>query len=483
MMKKAELVFLPAPGIGHLVSAVEVAKLLVDLNANLSISVLTIKQPLNYKATAYIDYLNAATITTTTTRIKFIDLHQSDADMDRLKFVGSLVQTHGPLVKEAVAKIVEHSNSVPGSPRLAGFVFDIFYTSFRDLANDFGVPSYLFCTSGAGFLGFLFFAQALHDVQNFELVELTDSDTEFTIPSHVNPVSTKFFPTVTFKPEGFGFLLNLAKGVREMKGIMVNTVSELESHAVDSLSNGKLPPVYPVGPILIREGSSGVHQNYDSIMQWLDRQPRSSVVFLCFGSMGSFGADEVKEIACALEQSGHRFLWSLRRPPEKVNGIMGHPTDYENVAEVLPEGFLDRTAEIGKVIGWAPQVAILGHPATGGFVSHCGWNSTLESVWFGVPMAAWPLYAEQQMNAFTLVKELGLAVEIKMDYRKDGGGEVEIVKAETIERGIRRLMENDSDVRKRMKEMSDRSRKALMDGGSSHSSLCRFIDNVMDNMP
>ncbi|KAH1129320.1 hypothetical protein J1N35_000698 [Gossypium stocksii] len=248
MMKKAELVFLPAPGVGHLVSAVEVAKLLVDLNANLSISVLTIKQPLNYKATAYIDYLKATT--TTTTRIKVIDLPQSDAAMDRLKFVGSLVQTHGPLVKEAVAKIVENSNSVTGSPRLAGFVFDMFCTSFRDLANDFGAPSYLFCTSGAGFLGFLFFAQALHDEQNFEFVELTDSDTEFTIPSYVNPVSTKFFPTVTFKPEGFGFLVNIAKGVREMKGIMVNTVSELESHAVDSLSNGKLPPVYPVGPIL-----------------------------------------------------------------------------------------------------------------------------------------------------------------------------------------------------------------------------------------
>ncbi|KAL4369500.1 hypothetical protein GQ457_05G005040 [Hibiscus cannabinus] len=212
-------------------------------------------------------------------------------------------------------------------------------------------------------------------------------------------------------------------------------------------------------------------------MQWLDQQPRSSVVFLCFGSLGCFGADQVKEIAYALEQSGHRFLWSLRQPAEVFSW-----NDYEKVPEVLPEGFLDRTAEIGKVIGWAPQVDILGHPAIGGFISHCGWNSTLESIWFGVPMVTWPLHSEQQLNALTLVKELGLAVEIKMDYRIDDG-EVEIIKAEKIEKGIKWLMGNDSNVRQMMREINDESRKVLMDSGSSHTNLRRFINDVMNNMP
>ncbi|KAE8703902.1 UDP-glycosyltransferase 71B2 [Hibiscus syriacus] len=217
-------------------------------------------------------------------------------------------------------------------------------------------------------------------------------------------------------------------------------------------------------------------------MQWLDEQPPSSVVFLCFGSAGSFSTDQVKEIAYALEQSGHRFLWSLRRSGKQASDMARSPTDYENVVEMLPEGFLDRTAETGKIIGWAPQVAILGHPATGGFVSHCGWNSILESIWFGVPMMAWPLYSEQQLNALTLVKELGLAVELKMDYKIDDG-EVEIIKAKKIEEGIRLLMRYDSDVRERMKKMNDKSRKTLMDGGSSHTILCRFINDIINNMP
>ncbi|KAK9013210.1 hypothetical protein V6N11_041228 [Hibiscus sabdariffa] len=465
------------PGMGHLVSTVELAKLLVHLNSNLSVTILTIKRPYDAKVSAYVDSLTA------TSRIKFINLPQPDPDVDVFKFMSRLVQSHGPLVKEVVTNIVELSNSVPDSPRLAGFVLDMFLTPFIDLANEFGVPSYAFYTSGAAFLGFQFYTQVLHDEQKVKFVELKDSNTEFTIPSYVNPVSTKLFPIDMFNRESFTFLHNMVEGLGKMKGIMVNTFLELESHAVNSLCNGKLqiPPVYPVGPILDLASPNGAHQSYGTIMQWLDEQPRSSVVFLCFGSKGGFSVNQVIEIANALEQSEHRFLWSLRQPRKQVKGMKGSPIDYENVSEVLPEGFLDRTAGIGKIIGWAPQVAILGHPATGGFVSHCGWNSTLESIWYGIPMAAWPLYAEQQMNALALVRELRLAVEIKMDY-KAADDEVEIVKAEKIEKVIRWLMEQDNDVRKRMKEMSDKSRKVLLDSGSSHSTVCRFIDDVMDNM-
>ncbi|MBA0827868.1 hypothetical protein Goarm_012612 [Gossypium armourianum] len=382
--------------------------------------------------------LDAYVHSLTATRIRFIHLPplETHKDLSPANFITTLVQTHVPLVKQAATNIFQYSTSVLDSHRLAGFVLDMFFPSFIDLGNELGVPSYVFYASDAAFLGFQFYALGLHDEQNVNIFELKDSDTEFTIPSYLNPVSSKVFPTVMLKPESLPMMNTLARGLRKARGIMINTFWELESHAISSLSEASAPPVYPVGPILNLKSESEVHQSSD-IMKWLDEQPPSSVVFLCFGSGGSFKGDQVKEIACALEQSGHRFLWSLRQPPDPSKGPMASPTDYDDASEVLPKGFLDRTHGIGKIIGWAPQLAILGHPAIGGFVSHCGWNLTLESIWFEVPIAAWPIVAEQQLNAFKLERGLGLAVEIKMDYRRDGIGsdEIEIVSAKTIEKG------------------------------------------------
>ena len=251
---------------------------------------------------------------------------------------------------------------------------------------------------------------------------------------------------------------------------------ELEHFSINSYFNAKTPLVYPARPIMNLHETQEPQNGFD-VMKWLDDQPLSSVVFLCFGSMGSFEKDQVKEIAYALEHSGCRFLWSLRKPPP--SGGIASPSDYTNLEEILPQGFINRTQGIGKVIGWAPQVAILAHSAIGGFVSHCGWNSTLESLWFGVPIATWPIYAEQQINAFEMVKELRLAVEVKMDYSKS---KQIIVTAKEIEKGIREVMDPDNEIRKNMKEIKEKSRKALMDGGSSHSSLDRLIVDLMGNI-
>lgn len=347
-----------------------------------------------------------------------------------------------------------------------------------DVANQFNVSTYVFFTSGAAFLGMIFHLQILQDEHNIDIIELEKSDTELNIPSFLNSVPSKVLPL------GIPGLLGHAKRLRETKGIIVNTFIELEPHAVESLcdDSGSNPVIYTAGPLLnlkdeAHMGSSGMH-NETEIMAWLDDQPPSSVVFLCFGTLGTFGVNQVKEIAQGLESSGERFLWSIRRPPPIDK--LGFPTDYTNVEEVLPEGFLDRTAEIGRVIGWAQQLAILAHPAIGGFVSHCGWNSILESLWFGVPIAAWPMYAEQQMNAFEMVKELGLGVEIKLDYRRDFRNQNQIVvTAEEIERGVTDLMRRDSEVRKKVKEMKEKSRKALADGGSSYKRLGHLIVDLM----
>ncbi|XP_034702736.1 UDP-glucose flavonoid 3-O-glucosyltransferase 6-like [Vitis riparia] len=416
-MKQTELVFIPVPIISHLSPTVEIAKLLTQRDPRFSITIFIMKFPFG----------SIDSMTTDSDSIRFVTLPPVEISSGATTpgpSMSEFIKAQTLLVRDAVHELTR-SNSV----RLAGFVIDVMCTHMIDVADEFGVPSYLFSTSSAASLGFLLHLQFLHDYEGLNLDEFKDSDAELQVPSYANSVP--------------------------------------------------VPPVYPVGPILnTRTGFGEDQQNASAIMSWLDDQPPSSVVFLCFGGMGSFGADQIKEIAYGLERSGHRFLWSLRQAPPK--GKMAFPRDYENIEEVLPDGFLHRTARIGKIIGWAPQVAVLAHTAVGGFVSHCGWNSLLESIWYGVPVATWPIYAEQQINAFQMVKDLGLAVEIKIDYNKDNNY---IVNAHEIENGLKNLMSINSEVRKKMNEMQQISRRVIIDGGSSHSSLGHFIENVITNIP
>ncbi|KAL1829751.1 hypothetical protein ACET3Z_008163 [Daucus carota] len=184
---------------------------------------------------------------------------------------------------------------------------------------------------------------------------------------------------------------------------------------------------------------------------------------------------ELKETALALEGSGHRFLWSVRPPWEKLKA------NYTALDEILPPGFLQRTASVGKVTGWAPQVTVISHPAVGGFVSQSGWNSTMESLWHGVLTASWPIYAEQQLNSFELVHELGLALDVGVEYSNEfsmvNSG---IIKATELEVVIRKLMldENENNIRKRVKEMKGLSRAAMEENGSSYSSLGKLVEDI-----
>ena len=113
-------------------------------------------------------------------------------------------------------------------------------------------------------------------------------------------------------------------------------------------------------------------------------------------------------MARGLEMSGQRFLWVVPGPPGGEEDDGQKPD--AGLGALLPEGFLARTKGKGLVVeAWAPQREVLAHGAVGGFVTHCGWNSVLEAIMGGVPMLAWPMYAEQRMNKVFLV-DLRLAV-------------------------------------------------------------------------
>ncbi|CAI0374447.1 unnamed protein product [Linum tenue] len=475
MKQSAQLVFVPAPGIGHLVSTIEFSRRLLHRDTAISVVILLVKfpPPFGDDVDGYVKSFCGAIDDDDDRRIQLLTLPQlppppSSSSPERPKsaehFISTLIEAHRPLVKEAILNLA--------LPSVAGLVVDLFCTSMIDVADELRIPSYLFFTSSIAFLGFMIYLPNRVG-SGFEL-----TDDPVPIPSYADPFPSRFLPSVFLdKHGGYSTMKNHGRRFAEVKGIIVNSFAELEPHALKSLiSSSSSPPVYPVGPILdlkaqgqVKFGKAGER---DEILRWLDLQPEESVVFLCFGSMGAFDAAQLREIAAGLERSGCRFLWSIRKPPPAKG--MSLPADYGgSYGEILPEGFEARTRGKGMICGWAPQVEVLAHRAVGGFVSHCGWNSTLESVWNGVPLVAWPLYAEQQCNAFQLARELGLAVELRLDYRlKDGGG---VVTAEEIEKAVRGVTEKEGAVRKRAKEMGERSRAAVVEGGSSFAAVGRLI--------
>ncbi|KAK2657272.1 hypothetical protein Ddye_010324 [Dipteronia dyeriana] len=213
------------------------------------------------------------------------------------------------------------------------------------------------------------------------------------------------------------------------------------------------------------------------VLDWLDLQRTETVVYVSFGSGGTLSAKQTIELAYGLELSQQRFVWVVRPPVE--NDASGSYLTIGNddrggniISDYLPDGFLSRTHNVGLVVPtWASQTEILGHASVGGCISNCGWNSSMESIVNGVPMVAWPFYADQKMNATMLTEEFGVAVRLKVSSSSiDGGG---VVGREEIKTMVRRIMvdkEGDS-IRTRVKELKHSAHEALSEGGTSYCSL------------
>ncbi|KAL7193647.1 hypothetical protein ACSBR2_025286 [Camellia fascicularis] len=168
------------------------------------------------------------------------------------------------------------------------------------------------------------------------------------------------------------------------KILLYNTFRELEGKYSDYLSDIGGKKVVPVGP-LVKEIIDDENE-HSEIIQWLDNKDESSTLFVSFGSEYFMSKEEIEEIAHGLELSKVNFIWVVRFP-------VGEKVELE---EALPKGFIERVAERGMVVeGWAPQARILAHSSTGCFVSHCGWNSVLESLTFGIPIVAMPMHLDQ----------------------------------------------------------------------------------------
>ncbi|KAJ6380553.1 hypothetical protein OIU77_029447 [Salix suchowensis] len=244
-MKKAEVVLIPLPAMGHIVALVEVAKLLVQRDGRLTTTVIIMHPALDPSTTKYTESLTASALPDRMRVVNLPYLESKTEDAKGFNWLTSMIEGHKPHVKEYVSNMRQLR---PDSPQLAGFIFDTFATGMKEVADGFGVPWYVFSASGAAFLCSMFYLQALHDDQGVNLTDFKNSDALLEIPGLANPLPAKLAPSMVFKEDMLTIFLEHARVLKETRGILVNTYLEFESYALHSLSNGHNPPVYPVGP-------------------------------------------------------------------------------------------------------------------------------------------------------------------------------------------------------------------------------------------
>lgn len=283
-------------------------------------------------------------------------------------------------------------------------------------------------------------------------------------------IRLKDFPSFvrTTDPNDFmnQYVLNVMDNVHKASAIIFNTFEKLEHEILESLSSS-YPPMYTAGPLhlLINQIKdddglsllgSNLWKEEPQCLEWLDLNEPNSVVYVNFGSITVMTPNQMVEFAWGLANSNHPFLWVIR--PDLVSGK----------TSVLPPEFLEMTKDRGLLTSWCPQEKVLAHPSVGGFLTHCGWNSTLESISSGVPMVCWPFFSEQQTNCWFSCGKWGVGMEIDSD-----------VKRETVEGIVRELMVGDKgkEMKRRAMEWKKFAEEATQ--SSSMMNLDKVINQVL----
>ena len=196
----------------------------------------------------------------------------------------------------------------------------------------------------------------------------------------------------------------------------------------------------------------------DACIKWLDRKETNSVIYTSFGSLASLGEEQMQELTWGLKNSNCYFLWIVRETEQKK----------------LPTNFLQEIAEKGLVVSWCSQLEVLAHKAIGCFMTHCGWNSTLEALSLGVPMVAMPQWTDQPTNAKFIADVWKVGVRIKLDGRG-------IATKEEIEFCIREVIEEERGKEMRMNSVKwkELAKEAMDEGGSSDKNIEEFVAELV----
>ncbi|XP_019192211.1 PREDICTED: 7-deoxyloganetic acid glucosyltransferase-like [Ipomoea nil] len=266
-------------------------------------------------------------------------------------------------------------------------------------------------------------------------------------------------------------VLNEAQYLPKAHGLIFNTFSDIDDPILQQFRSIS-PNVYAVGPLhahrkaridseLLKTSNSIWKEDW-SCMEWLNKQPQKSVLYVSIGSLAVISEHQFMELWHGLVKSGVRFLWVQR--PGSIIRPSGSDSPNSKVSIELSRG----TDERGCIVSWAPQERVLAHPSVAGFLTHSGWNSTLESIVEGVPMICWPYFVDQQVNS----RYVGEVWKIGLDMK-------DLCSQDVVERMVREVMDDRKDeFLERSKKMANLAKQSVMEGGDSYQDMERLINDI-----
>ncbi|KAM3303100.1 zeatin O-xylosyltransferase-like [Capsicum chacoense] len=254
---------------------------------------------------------------------------------------------------------------------------------------------------------------------------------------------------------------NLYSTCKAVEGAYLNALARFHRLLKRGGKEWAIGPLHPIATIDNDQNNVSRHK----CLEWLDEQEPNSVILVSFGTTTSLSTEQIKELAIGLEKSQQKFIW-----------IVSDVLLQEGEQVQIPKGYEQRVEGRGVMVkDWAPQLEILGHSSTGGFLSHCGWNSVLESITMGVPLATWPMVFDHPRIAVLVTKVLNIGITVKDWEQRD-----ELITSTTIETALKKLMASPegNEVRKNVVELGKKVRESVAVGGDSKRDLDSFIAHI-----